>query len=51
MLSKIGVFKKFRKFHRKAPVLESFLNKVAGFKVNNFIKKRLQHRFFIVKFA
>ena len=39
-----------RKFHRKKPVLESLLNKVAGLKVSNFIKKRLQRRCFCVKF-
>ena len=38
-------------FHRKAPVLESFLNKVASLKACNFIKKRLQHKRFSVKFA
>ena len=32
---------KFRKFHMKAPVMESFFNKVTG--ACNFIKKRLQH--------
>ena len=36
-------------FHRKKPVLESLLNKVAGLKVCNFIKKRLKHRCFPVK--
>ena len=35
----------FRKFHRKAPVLESLFDKVATFKAYNFIKKRLQHNF------
>ena len=33
------------------PVLESLFNKVAGLKAYNFIKKRLQHRCFPVKFA
>ena len=37
---------KFRKFHRKTPILESLLNKV-GLKAWNFIKKRLQHRCFL----
>ena len=49
-----GSVKKIRKFHRKALVLESLFNKVAGlqaFKVCSFIKKRLQHRCFPVKFA
>ena len=39
---------KFRKFERKAPVLESVLNKVAGL---HFVKKRLQRRCYLVKFA
>ena len=39
------------KFYRKTPVLESIFNKVAGLKACNFIKKRLQHRCFPVKFA
>ena len=30
MSFKIGVLKHFSKFHRKTPVLESLLNKVAG---------------------
>ena len=42
---------KFRKFHRKTPVLESLFNKAAGLKACNFIKKRLEHRCFPVKFA
>ena len=41
----------FRKFHRKTPVLESLFNKVAGLQGCNFIRKRLQHRGFPVKFA
>ena len=32
-------------------MLESFLNKVGGLKACNFIKKRLQHRFFPVNIA
>ena len=42
-----------KNIHRKATVLESLLNKVAGFQACNFIKKILQHRCFpvnIVKF-
>ena len=39
---------KFRKFHRKTPVLESLFNAAQAC---NFIKKRLQHRYFPVKFA
>ena len=37
--------------HRKATVLESFLNKVAGLRVCRFIKNRLQHRYFPVNIA
>ena len=44
-----SVFLKFRKFHRKTLVLESLLNKVT--KNYNFIKKRLQHRNFLVEFV
>ena len=33
------------------PVLESLFNKVAGPKVCNFIKKKLQHRSFSVSIA
>ena len=44
------VFLKFHKFHRKTLVLESLFNKVAGLKVWKFIKKRLQHKCFPVKF-
>ena len=43
MFFKIVVLKKFRKFYRKTLVLESLLT--------FFIKKRLQHRCFPVKFA
>ena len=42
---------KFRKFHKKTPVLESLVNKVTDRKAYNFIKKRLHHRCFPVKFA
>ena len=41
---------KFRKFHRKAPVLEWPFNKVAGLKAYQFVEKRLQHPWFHVKF-
>ena len=41
---KKGDLKKFRKFHRKTPVLESLFNKVAALQAYNFTKKRLQHR-------
>ena len=39
------------KFHRKAIVLGSLFNRVEGLKFCIFIKKRLQHRCFPVKFA
>ena len=42
---------KFRKFHWKTSVLESICNKVAGLKACNFIKKRLQHTCFPLKYA
>ena len=42
---------KFCNIHRKTPVLESLFNKVPGLKVCNFIKTKLQHRYFPVKFA
>ena len=35
--------KRFCKFHRKAPMLESLFNKIAGLKACNFIKNKLQH--------
>ena len=44
-------YEKFHKFHRKASVLEYLFNKVVGLKTCNVIKKRLQHRWFHVKFA
>ena len=44
MFFKIDVLKKFGKFHRKTLVFE-------GLKTWNFIKNRLQHRYFPVKFA
>ena len=44
------MFQKFRKLHRKTPVLESLFNKVAGLKTCNLIKKRFQRRCFLLKF-
>ena len=41
----------FLKFDRKAPLQESLFNNVAGLNACNFVKKRLQHRYFPVKFA
>ena len=43
--------KGFCKIHRKTPVLESFVNKIADLTDSNFIKKRLQHRYFPVNIA
>ena len=40
---------KFRKFHRKTPLIGSLFNTVAGLDAFNFIKKRLHYRFFPVK--
>ena len=40
---------KFRS--RKTPVLEFLFNKDAGLKLSNFMKKRLQHRYFPVNIA
>ena len=37
--------KKFRKIHRKAPVSESFFNKVAGLRPAILLKKKLWHIF------
>ena len=42
---------KFRKFYKETPVLESLFNKVSGLKACNFIKKRIQHSCFPLKFA
>ena len=50
MFCKKGVFKNFANFTGKTPVLES-LRKTAGLQVCNFIKKRLQHGHFPVKFT
>ena len=44
-------YSKFRKFHRKTPVLESLFKKVAGLHACDFIKKRFQHRCFPMKFV
>ena len=50
MFFKIGTLNNFANFTEKIPVLESLFNKVGppGFQ---FIKKRLQHRYFPVKLA
>ena len=43
--------KSFGNFTGKTPVLESFFKKIAGPQACNFIKKRLRHGCFPVKFA
>ena len=50
MLFKIGVLQGFSIFTGKHPVGVFFSN-AAGLKAYNFVKKRLQHRCFPVKFA
>ena len=40
-----------KKFSNESCCVRVFINKVAGPQNSNFIKKRLQHRFFPVKFA
>ena len=40
----------FRNIHRKTPVFESLFTKVTGLNACSFIKKRLRHRCFPVKF-
>ena len=42
---------KFSTFYSKAPVLKSLFDKVADIQAWNFVKKRLQHTCFPVKFA
>ena len=39
--------KKFHTFYRKTLVLESLFNRAAGLKACNFVKKRLQRRWFL----
>ena len=41
----------FCNIHKKTLVLESLFNEVAGLNACNFIKKRLQHKFFPVNIA
>ena len=50
MFFKIGLIK-ISKFHRKTSVLEALFNDAAGLQASNFMKERLQHRWFLVKFA
>ena len=42
---------KFHNFRRKTTMLESPFNKVAILQSSNFTEKRIQHRYFPVKFA
>ena len=51
MYFRIGVLKNFAMFTGKHLCWSLFFNKYAGLKACNFIKKRLQHKFFPVKFA
>ena len=44
MFFKIGVFLKFRKFHRKTPVLESLFNEIDSF---TFISKKILWQIFL----
>ena len=41
----------FLKIYKKAPVPDSFFNKVPGLKPANLLKKRLWHRWFPLNFA
>ena len=50
MFFEIGILKVCN-IHRKTSVLESLFSKVATLEACNFIKKRLQHRFFPVNIA
>ena len=50
MFFKINVLKKFENFTGKHQCW-SLLSQSSGPQISNFIKKRLQHRFFPVKFA
>ena len=43
MFFKIGFLKTFANLIEKKTVLESLFNKVAGLRVSNFVKKRLQY--------
>ena len=49
MFFKVGVLKNFANFTWKH-ILKSLFNKVAGLRSCNFIRKRLRHRCFAVKF-
>ena len=51
MYFKLGTLKNFANIIGKIPVLESLFKKVAGIQACNFTKRRLQNRWFPVKFA
>ena len=50
MFFKLGVTNNFTNFTEKH-LFRAVFNKVAGLKTCNFIKKRLQHAVFFMKFA
>ena len=51
MYFKIGAFKNFANFTDKILVLETLFKKVSDIQACNVTKKRLQHRWFPVKFV
>ena len=51
MCSVKKIFLEISQIHKKAPVPESFFNKVAGLRPTTLLKKRLWHRCFPVNFA
>ena len=51
MFFKIGALKNFANFTGKIHVLEIPIKKASGPQACKFIKKRLQQRYFLVKFA
>ena len=51
MFFKIGILWKFRNIHSKTPVLKSLPNKVTNLQSCKFIKKRLQHSYYLVNIA
>ena len=51
VLGKKSFLKIFAKVTGKKPVLESLFTTVAGLQVCNFVKKRLQQRYFPLNFA
>ena len=51
MVYTLGTLKHFANFFGKIHVLESLFKKASGPQACNFIKKRLQHRYFPVNLA